>query len=135
MNNYRGITLLLIISKIFTRIMYNRLLFWEENCAPLREEQAGFRKGYSTMDNIFTLQAAVQKYLSQKGGRLHCIFIDFSKAFDTINHDILINKLEHYGIRGIPLHWFRNYLTNRQQSVIVNNVSSPQGSILGPLYF
>ena len=53
--NYRGITLLPIISKIYTRVLYNRLLFWEENAAPLREEQAGFRKGYSTIDNIFIL--------------------------------------------------------------------------------
>ena len=72
------------------------------------------------------------------------IFLDLSKAFDTVDHEILISKLEHYGITGTPLSWFKNYLTNRQQIVKCNNVLSkpntircgvPQGSVLGPLLF
>lgn len=72
------------------------------------------------------------------------VFLDLAKAFDTVNHSILLEKLEKYGIRGIPIHWFRNYLTNRQQYVSLGNTQStkqtivygiPQGSTLGPLLF
>ena len=72
------------------------------------------------------------------------IFLDFAKAFDPVNHDILLNKLEYYGIRGLPLNWFKSYLNERQQFTEIEGTLSemeyvkcgvPQGSVLGPLLF
>ena len=80
----------------------------------------------------------------EKGENVIGIFLDFSKAFDTVNHDILFDKLDHYGIRGVALEWIRDYLYNREQFVSYNGIESkkvimtcgvPQGSILGPLFF
>ena len=109
----------------------------------LNLNQFGFRKHHST---DLALAQLYDKVLEAMANKKHVIgiFMDLSKAFDTLNHDILLKKLEVYGIRGVTLSWFSDYLSNRQQYVDVNGMSSnllsincgvPQGSILGPLLF
>ena len=99
-NNYRGISLIDIFNKILTGMMYKRLYSWAEEFDKIDETQAGFRKEYSTVDNLFTLMAMGQKYLSKRGGRFYCLFVDFSKAFDRVNHTELINSLIRKGVHG-----------------------------------
>ena len=92
-NNYRGMSLLSTTSKIFTKIVNDRLLNWVERLNLITEAQAGFRKGYSTMDHIFTLQSIAHRYLSNRKGRMYCIFVDFSKVFDCVRPDYLWHRL------------------------------------------
>ena len=89
-DNYRGISLLSIVSKVFTAILNKRLYAWAENEEKIRKEQAGFRKGYSTIDHIFTLITMVKSKLdSRRGGKVSVAFIDYKKAFDTVDRDKL----------------------------------------------
>ena len=83
-NNFRGVSLIDIVYKIFTNILVKRLDKWTEKFNVIHESQAGCRRKYFTIDNIFTLHALAQKYLSKKGGRFYCLFIDFSKTFNSI---------------------------------------------------
>ena len=105
--------------------------------------QFGFRNHHSTNHALISTTEKIRKALGE--GKFACgVFLDFQKAFDTVNHKILISKLEHYGIRGLPLHLFQNYLEKRTQFVEINKKSSnvlpinhgvPQGSVLDPLLF
>ncbi|MEW8544973.1 MAG: reverse transcriptase family protein [Candidatus Thiodiazotropha sp.] len=99
-NNYRGVSLIDVLNKILTGMLYKRIYEWAEENSKIDECQAGFRKGYSTTDNLFTLMSMGQKYLSKKGGRFYCLFVDFSKAFDRVNHAELINSLIRKGVHG-----------------------------------
>ena len=109
----------------------------------LFEFQFGFRKGHSTTQAITEITETLRKSIDEN--LYTCgVFIDFAKAFDTVNHNILLNKLEAYCIRGLPLQWFARYLSNRKQYVALGDFEStrqtmicgiPQGSTLGPLLF
>ncbi len=98
-NNYRGITLLSTIGKLFTRILNNRLTEWAEKYYVYIEAQAGFRKNMSTADHIFVLHGLISHVIN-KGCKLFCAFIDFSKAFDYIVRENMWYKLIQLGIRG-----------------------------------
>ena len=93
-NNYRGISLLSIFSKIFMHIMYSRINKWCIMNSVLCPEQGGFKQGFSTIDSIFTLNTIISKHIQKKGGRFYCAFIDFTKAFDLLNRDAIWLKLQ-----------------------------------------
>ena len=142
-SNYRPVSVLPCFSKILERLIFNRCTEFIENNNILNAKQFGFRAHHSTymaiMQLVDKINNAVEKNETTIG-----VYLDLSKAFDTIDHDILLHKLDYYGFRGIVLDWFRDYLSNRTQYVSYNNNKSdlktilcgvPQGSILGPLLF
>ena len=142
-NNYRPISLLPLFSKILERLMYNRLYAFLIKYEILYSLQFGFRKHLATYMALVCMLDKLHDAM-EKGDFAIGIFIDFRKAFDTVDHSILLHKLYHYGVRGPAYDWFCDYLNNRTQLVSFNNVQSqkelvscgvPQGSILGPLLF
>ena len=142
-NNYRPVSVLSIFSKLLERVMHKRLLNFLNKYNILSINQFGFRKNHSTSLALIHLYDKISTAIDNREYTAG-IFLDLSKAFDTVNHEIMLAKLEHYGVRGNSLQWFKSYLSNREQFVQFNwNCSStkrivcgvPQWSILGPLLF
>ena len=143
MDNYRPISLLSCFSKIIEKIVCSRLTEFLDVNNLITKSQYGFRKKHATVHPLVHFLNFVSSSLDRKEHSV-AIFCDLRKAFDTVDHKILLNKLGRMGIRGVELAWFQDYLSNRKQIVHINGSNSflqniligvPQGSILGPLLF
>ena len=141
--NYRPISLLPIYSKIYEKVMYSRIYEFLSQNNLIYNRQFGFRANHSTNHSIISLTEEIKSALDS-GQLVAGVFLDLKKAFDTINHNILIHKLQYYGFRGITSQLLLSYLSNRKQFVYIDGCKSslediscgiPQGSTLGPLLF
>ena len=141
--NYRPISLLSAFSKFFEKVMHKRISNFIDGNESLNENQYGFRKGRSCEHALLAAQNELITSLSKNQISI-LLLIDFSKAFDMVDHRILLHKLQNYGIRGNAYNWLKSYLNERKQYVSINGepyttrsleYGVPQGSILGPLLF
>ena len=142
-SNYRPISLLPYLSKIFERIIHSRLTNYLTTNSIISSHQFGFQRGISTLDAVVSFTEFIYNGLNSKQSILN-IFVDYAKAFDTVNHQILLRKLNKYGISGNTNTLFAGFLKDRKQYVYCNsavsnvktsNIGVPQGSILGPVLF
>ena len=143
-NNYRPISLLSVFDKLLEKLMLNRLNPFLNKNNILYKYQFGFRKNHATTHALTEVIDYIYKSLDE-GNYVFGIYIDLKKAFDTVEHKILLYKLQYYGIRGLALEWFKSYLSNRKQFVLINDTYSnnidlceygvPQGSVSGPILF
>ena len=143
-DNYRGVSLINATCKCYTSILNKRLSSWLEDSDIIVENQAGFRKNYSTVDQIFNLYAIVQKYLNRKGQKLYVAFVDFRKAFDSVNHEKLLEALSNEGVNGRFFVAIKSMYESLLSCVRVNNnfsdffecpVGVRQGCVMSPTLF
>ena len=147
--NYRTISLLLTMSKILEKVLYKRTYAFLDNHNQIYLSQYGFRLKHSCENAIGDMVSQILKN-QQQNKYTAALFLDLSKTFDTLNHKLLLNKLEIYGVQGIALDWFRSYLSGRKMSLKCQagetkaqtysewyEIShfTPQGPSLGPLLF
>ena len=142
-NSYRPISQLSNISKIIEKLIHSRTYSFLNKYKCIYDLQFGFRNRHSTNHALIQITEKIRKAVDDNN--FACgVFVDLQKAFDTVNHNILLQKLKYYGIRGTPLAWFTSFLQQRTQTVSINGDLSekltvthgvPQGSVLGPLLF
>lgn len=141
--NYRPISLTSIVCKVMEHILYSAIMKHLIKHNTLTNDQHGFRKGFSCTTQLVEFYHDLTSDVDS-GGQTDCIFLDFCKAFDTVTHSFLCNKLKLLNIDPDVLRWIENYLSQRRQCVILNGKSSeyvdvtskvPQDSVLGPLLF
>lgn len=142
-SNYRPISLLSVFSKIFEKLLATRIIKFLEKNKIFSPNQHGFRENHSTISALVSILDYVYKNID-KGNKVMAIFVDLSKAFDCVNHDTLLKKIECYGLRGQCNMLLSSYLSNRTQFVeylgeqserLMTDIGVPQGSVLGPLLF
>ena len=140
---YRPISAISVIAKVFERIVYDQLYNFLTNEDIISNHQSSFLSLHSTVTAL--LEATDNWPFNIDRGNVNAVvFLDLKTAFDTVDHDILLSKMNLYGIQGTALDWFKSYLTNHTQRCLVNGSLSricslkcgvPQGTILGPFYF
>ena len=143
-SNFRPISILPIPMKIFEKIVHDQVSTFIKENTFLNDRQSGFRKLFSTTTAVLDVSENILEQLD-KNNFVGAVLIDLKKAFDTVDHKILLKKLWCYGFQNQSFDWFESYLTDRQQLTLVNNIMSdllhedvygvPQGSVLGPLLF
>ena len=142
-SNYRPITVCSSIAKILEKVVRDRVIKYIERAKILNKSQFGFRSKHSTNHAIINLTESTLDAL-ENGLKVGGVYLDIAKAFDTVNHDILLRKLEYYGFRANTLMWFESYLKNRKQYVSVRDQNSnqyelkwgiPQGGTIAPVLF